>query len=33
LNAILLITGHYIVEKWELLKCFGIKSKLKKTMA
>jgi Na+/proline symporter len=29
LNAILLITGHYIVEKWELLKCFGIRSKLK----
>lgn len=29
LNAILLITGHYIVEKWELLRCFGIRSKLK----
>lgn len=29
LNAILLITGHYIVEKWELLKCFGIRSQLK----
>lgn len=30
LNAILLITGHYVVEKWELLKCFGIRSKLNK---
>lgn len=29
LNAILLIIGHYIVEKWELLRCFGIRSKLK----
>lgn len=29
LNAILLITGHYVVEKWELLKCFGITSQLK----
>jgi Na+/proline symporter len=29
LNAILLITGHYIVEKWQLLKCFGIRSQLK----
>jgi len=30
LNGILLIIGHYVVEKWELLKCFGIKSKLKR---
>lgn len=29
LNGVILLTGHYIVEKWELLKCFGIKSKLK----
>jgi Na+/proline symporter len=32
LNIIILFSTHYIVEKWELLKCFGIKSKLKKTM-
>jgi hypothetical protein len=28
LNAILLIVGHYVIEKWELLKCFGITSQL-----
>lgn len=31
LNAILLASTHYIIEKWELLKCFGIKSQIKKT--
>lgn len=30
LNAILLIVGHYVIEKWELLKCFGITSKLER---
>lgn len=29
LNAIVLISSHYVVEKWELLKCFGIRSQLK----
>jgi len=29
LNALVLITYHYIIEKWELLKCFGIRSNLK----
>lgn len=29
LNLVILVSYHYIVEKWELLKCFGIKSKLK----
>ncbi|MBM3467677.1 MAG: sodium:solute symporter family protein [Alphaproteobacteria bacterium] len=29
LNIIVLFSTHYIVEKWELLKCFGIRSKLK----
>lgn len=28
-NAIILFSSHYIIEKWELLKCFGIKSQLK----
>jgi len=28
LNAIILVTIHYTIEKWELLKHFGIKSKL-----
>lgn len=30
LNLLILLSFHYIVEKWELLKCFGIRSKLKK---
>jgi len=29
LNIFILISSHYIVEKWELLKCFGITSQLK----
>lgn len=29
LNIIILFSTHYIVEKWELLRCFGIRSKLK----
>lgn len=29
LNAVSLIISHYVIEKWELLKCFGIRSKLK----
>ena len=29
LNAVVLISSHYIVEKWQLLKCFGITSQLK----
>lgn len=28
-NGITLFSTHYIVEKWELLKCFGIRSQLK----
>jgi Na+/proline symporter len=28
-NGITLFSTHYIVEKWELLRCFGIRSKLK----
>jgi hypothetical protein len=28
LNLFLLISSHYVIEKWELLKCFGWKSKL-----
>lgn len=30
LNLIVLVTSHYLIEKWELFKCFGIKSQLKK---
>lgn len=30
LNLIVLITSHYFIEKWEVFKCFGIRSKLKK---
>lgn len=29
INVIVLFSTHYIVEKWELLKCFGVKSQLK----
>lgn len=29
INLISLIFSHYIIEKWELLKCFGIRSNLK----
>jgi hypothetical protein len=29
LNIFILISSHYIVEKLELLKCFGITSQLK----
>jgi len=29
INLISLIFSHYLIEKWELLKCFGIKSHLK----
>lgn len=29
LNLIVLVTSHYLIEKWEVLKCFGIKSKFK----
>jgi Na+/proline symporter len=28
-NFVILVSFHYIVEKWELLRCFGIRSKLK----
>ncbi|MBM3467661.1 MAG: sodium:solute symporter family protein [Alphaproteobacteria bacterium] len=28
-SGLMLISSYYIVEKWELLKCFGIRSKLK----
>lgn len=28
-NLIILATSHYLIEKWEILKCFGITSKLK----
>jgi Na+/proline symporter len=28
-NLIILATSHYLIEKWEVLKCFGITSKLK----
>lgn len=27
-NLIVLVTSHYLIEKWEVLKCFGIRSKL-----
>lgn len=30
LNITVLFSSHYIIEKWELLKCFGIRSQLKK---
>lgn len=29
LNVVVLFSTHYIIEKWELLRCFGIRSKLK----
>jgi Na+/proline symporter len=31
-NLTFLISSHYLIEKWELLKCFGIRSKLKKNV-
>jgi Na+/proline symporter len=32
LNLIVLVSTHYLIEKWEVLKCFGIKSKLRKNV-
>ena len=28
-NLIALVSSHYIIEKWELLKCFGVRSQLR----